>query len=177
MTPSRNSLASSLRALPEVERLKILRQMRPETAEALRYTWRFWGRPEQFAPRLPDAAPVLRGCADLPERLRTGALPSLEQTADWTYWLLLAGRGFGKTRAGAEFAIGKARALPGSHGALVAATSDDARKTMLSAGMEHIPEASGILAHFDAEGSQRGRRRPPQTSSFARRAGGHQGAS
>jgi phage terminase large subunit-like protein len=132
--------------LPEAERLKILRQMRPEAVEALRYAWRFWGRPEQFAPGTPGAAPALPGHADLPEHLRSGPLPALVETADWTYWLLLAGRGFGKTRAGAEFAVEKARALPGSHGALVAATADDARKTMLSAGVEHVPEASGILA-------------------------------
>ena len=129
-----------------MERRKILRRMTPGGIEALRHAWRFWGRSEQFAPGTPGAAPVLRGGADLPERLRSGAPLPTEETADWTYWLLLAGRGFGKTRAGAEFAIEKARALPGSHGALVAATADDARKTMLSAGMEHIPEASGILA-------------------------------
>lgn len=120
--------------------------MTPGAVEALRHAWRFWGRPEQFAPGTSGAAPVIRGGPDLPERLRSGAPLPTEETADWTYWLLLAGRGFGKTRAGAEFAIEKARALPGSHGALVAATADDARKTMLSAGMEHIPEASGILA-------------------------------
>jgi phage terminase large subunit-like protein len=36
--------------------------------------------------------------------------------------------------------------MPNSHGALVAATSDDARKTMLSAGMESVTGMSGILA-------------------------------
>ena len=36
--------------------------------------------------------------------------------------------------------------MPGSHGALVAGTADDARKTMLSAGMENSKGASGILA-------------------------------
>ena len=125
MTQSKSSLASLLRELSPEEQTKILEQMRPESLAALRYAWRFWGRPEQFAPGTPDAA--------------------IGRT-DWTFWLLLAGRGFGKTRAGAEFAIEKARAFPGSHGALVAPTADDARKTMLSAGMEHIEGASGILA-------------------------------
>lgn len=91
----------------------------------LRHDWWFWGRPEQFAPGTQGAA--------------------LDRT-DWSFWMLLAGRGFGKTRAGSEFAIQKARELPGSHGALVAATADDARKTMLSAGLEHVEGASGILA-------------------------------
>jgi phage terminase large subunit-like protein len=125
MTQSKSSLASLLRELSPEEQTKLLEQMRPESLAVLRYAWRFWGRPEQFAPGTPGAA--------------------IGRT-DWTFWLLLAGRGFGKTRAGAEFAIEKARAFPGSHGALVAPTADDARKTMLSAGMEHIEGASGILA-------------------------------
>ena len=41
----------------------------------LKYNWRYWARPDQLAPQ-PD---------------------------DWDIWLLLAGRGFGKTRTGAEF--------------------------------------------------------------------------
>lgn len=81
-----------------------------------------------------------------PEQLAPGSPRAAIQRDDWAYWLLLAGRGFGKTRAGAEFAIEKARTLPGSHGALVAATADDARKTMLSAGLEGTEGASGILA-------------------------------
>ncbi len=64
---------------------------------------------------------------------------------DWFTWAIIAGRGFGKTRTGSEFVIDKAREMPGSHGALVGATADDARKTMLSAGLEHMEEASGIL--------------------------------
>src|SRR5581483_1846425 len=116
---------SSLRALPQEERKKILKQLGIEAARVLRHSWRFWGRPEQFAP---------------------GTLGAAISCVDWSFWLLLAGRGFGKTRAGAEFAIEKARALPGSHGALVAATADDARKTMVSAGLENSEGASGILA-------------------------------
>jgi phage terminase large subunit-like protein len=125
MTQSRSSLASSLRALSPEERTKILEQLRPEAVVALRHAWRFWARPEQLAPGTPGAA--------------------IDRT-DWTFWLLLAGRGFGKTRAGAEFSIEKARTLPGSHGALVAATADDARKTMLSAGLAGSDGASGVLA-------------------------------
>ena len=40
----------------------------------LRYMWELWARPEQLEP--PD---------------------------DWLYWLMLSGRGAGKTRAGAEW--------------------------------------------------------------------------
>jgi len=114
-----------LRARPEADRLAILKELPPELVGALPYEWGFWARPEQLAP---------------------GSRGAAIERKDWAYWLLLAGRGFGKTRAGAEFAIAKARALPGSHGALVAATADDARKTMLSAGLESSEGASGILA-------------------------------
>lgn len=50
---------------------------------------------------------------------------------DWTVWLILAGRGFGKTRTGAEtvrawVASGKCRSI-----ALVADTEDEARRVMI----------------------------------------------
>jgi phage terminase large subunit-like protein len=41
----------------------------------LRYNWQYWARPEQLAP----------------------------EDEDWDIWALLAGRGFGKTRTGAEY--------------------------------------------------------------------------
>lgn len=47
----------------------------------------------------------------------------------WTTWLILAGRGFGKTRTGAEWAVRMARHFP--RGALVAPTAGDARDTMV----------------------------------------------
>lgn len=55
----------------------------------------------------------------------------------WARWVLCAGRGFGKTRTGAEWAIGKARTQ--ERGALVAPTAADARDTM-------VEGESGILA-------------------------------
>ena len=125
MPQFKNSLASLLGELPEQERIAILKKLSPEAVDALRHAWRFWARPEQLAPGSPGAA---------------------NTRSDWTFWLLLAGRGFGKTRASAEWVIETARDMPGSHGALVAATADDARKTMLSAGLENVPGASGILA-------------------------------
>jgi predicted phage terminase large subunit-like protein len=55
----------------------------------------------------------------------------------WALWLLLAGRGYGKTRTGAEWAWRKARTEP--RGALVAPTAGDARDVM-------VEGESGILA-------------------------------
>ncbi len=139
------SLATQLAALPD-QGAAWLDSLTPERRLELRYDWRFWGRPEQFAPGTEGAAPMLRGGPELPRLLKLGRLPDPENSADWTFWLIMAGRFYGKTRSGAEWSIEKARAMPGSHGALVAATSDDARKTMLSAGLEHVSGMSGILA-------------------------------
>lgn len=64
--------------------------------------WWFEGRPEQQTPK--------------------GA---------WRWWLVLAGRGWGKTRVGAEWAAEKARRYPGARIALVAPTFADGRDTMV----------------------------------------------
>jgi len=79
-------------------------------AAALLYDWNFIARPKQLAPQ--------------------GA---------WLVWLLLAGRGFGKTRSGAEWV--RARVEAGSAGrvALVAPTASDARDVM-------IEGESGLMA-------------------------------
>jgi phage terminase large subunit-like protein len=50
---------------------------------------------------------------------------------DWDVWWIRAGRGFGKTRAGAEWAREQVERQPRSRGALVGATYADARDTMV----------------------------------------------
>ena len=52
----------------------VLSRLDPKKAEELRYNWKFWARPEQISPE-----------------------------GDWNTWLILAGRGFGKSRAGTEW--------------------------------------------------------------------------
>src|SRR4051812_9857587 len=49
----------------------------------------------------------------------------------WRTWLMLAGRGFGKTRAGAEWIFRLANGKPGVRVALVGATIGDARSIMV----------------------------------------------
>ena len=49
----------------------------------------------------------------------------------WTTWLMMAGRGFGKTRAGAEWIFRLGEARPGSLIALAGATIGDARTIMV----------------------------------------------
>lgn len=58
---------------------------------------------------------------------------------DWRVWLILAGRGFGKTRAGAEWLSEMARRMPDGRFALVGGTADDVRRVM-------IEGAAGLLA-------------------------------
>jgi phage terminase large subunit-like protein len=58
---------------------------------------------------------------------------------DWPTWLMVTGRGFGKTRAGAEWVSSLARADGGLRIALVGATIEDARKVMVTG-------RSGLLA-------------------------------
>jgi phage terminase large subunit-like protein len=54
-----------------------------------------------------------------------------EPEGEWRVWQLRAGRGFGKTRAGAEWVWARARETPGARIALVGADYDDAVKVMI----------------------------------------------
>ncbi len=73
----------------------------------------------------------------------------LPPAGDWTVWLLLGGRGAGKTRAGAEWVKGMALGLPPfalrpvGRIALVGETVADAREVM-------VEGVSGVLAVHDA---------------------------
>ena len=58
---------------------------------------------------------------------------------DWRVWLIRAGRGFGKTRAGAEWVSALAREHPGARIALMGATLRDVERVM-------VRGESGLLA-------------------------------
>jgi len=60
-------------------------------------------------------------------------------TEGWRVWLMMAGRGFGKTRAGAEWIFRLANGRPNMRIALVGATIADARSVM-------VEGVSGLLA-------------------------------
>jgi phage terminase large subunit-like protein len=66
--------------------------------------------------------------ADWPSWAHAG---QTEPEGAWLVWVMLAGRGFGKTRAGAEWVERFARETPGAAIALVAATADEARRVMV----------------------------------------------
>ena len=93
------------------EILELFESLSDEEATMLQYTWSFWARPQQLTPEF----------------------------GDWLTWMILAGRGFGKTRSGAEFI----RKLVENHGyrriALVAEDAGDARDVM-------VEGESGILS-------------------------------
>lgn len=62
-----------------------------------------------------------------------------EPLGDWRIWLIQAGRGFGKTRAGSEWVSQIARDIPDARIALVAATHADGMRVM-------IEGPSGLIA-------------------------------
>src|SRR5215510_2566308 len=96
------SPASRLALLPRAERDAFLARCTPEELVALEYDWQgFWARPNQLPP-----------------------------PGDWRAWLILAGRGFGKTRAGAEQVIAWA-SQPQRRIALIAETSADCRDVLI----------------------------------------------
>jgi phage terminase large subunit-like protein len=81
---------------------------------------------------------------------REGQAPAREE---WRQWVMLAGRGFGKTRAGAEYVSAFARANPDASIALVGATAEEARAVM-------VEGRSGLLAVARADERARMRWKP-----------------
>jgi phage terminase large subunit-like protein len=65
--------------------------------------------------------------------------PQCADGSDWRVWAIVAGRGFGKTRAGAEWVWARAREKRDARIALVAATADEAVRVM-------VEGESGLLA-------------------------------
>ena len=92
------------------ERQKFLALLGKSEKDRIRWYWDVWSRPQQRAPE-----------------------------GDWQTWLLLAGRGFGKTRAGAEWVREMARRHPEARIALIASSLGEARRVM-------VEGESGLLA-------------------------------
>lgn len=66
-----------------------------------------------------------------------------EPASDWRVWLVMAGRGYGKTRMGAEWVSDLAAKHPGARFALVGATLNEARQVMVEgeSGLLSLPFA------------------------------------
>jgi phage terminase large subunit-like protein len=96
--------------LPKAQVKEIIQELDPVDAQALFYDWPLWARAEQLAP-----------------------------PGDWFCWLILAGRGWGKTRTGAELI--RSRVESGNYGriALIGQTAADVRDVI-------VEGESGLLA-------------------------------
>jgi predicted phage terminase large subunit-like protein len=112
---SDRSVFERLARQPVAERERLIASLTHDQRRALLFDWSVWRRPKQATP-----------------------------LGDWRVWLILAGRGFGKTRTGAEFI--REQVDRGQYGriALVGATAADVRDTM-------IEGESGLLAVFPPE--------------------------
>jgi predicted phage terminase large subunit-like protein len=104
------SLAGRFAGVAEAERERMLRTLDEPRIEQLVSDWRFWARPSQLPPENA-----------------------------WRVWLLMAGRGFGKTRTGAEWVRAQVEEGRARRIALVAPTAADVRDVM-------IEGESGLLA-------------------------------
>jgi phage terminase large subunit-like protein len=94
--------AEVLRGMPQHVVQAVLAKLSPAKVDELKHDWGFWGRPTQFPP----------------------------QDNNWNTWLINAGRGFGKTRCGAEWVR---QQVKDGHMriACVAATNSDIERVMV----------------------------------------------
>lgn len=105
--PEPSSKACLLALSNEEKRQKILKELTEEEAAILINDWRFWARQEQLPPE-----------------------------GDWRIWFVCAGRGYGKTRCGAEWVMEQVYktenvANAKFHIGLIAKTPADARDVMI----------------------------------------------
>src|SRR5690606_13073017 len=96
--------------VPEAELRRAVEGLSESAAQALLFDWPLWARPKQLAP-----------------------------PGDWRVWLILAGRGWGKTRTGAEWVRQQVEVHGRCRLALVAPTAADARDVI-------VEGESGLLA-------------------------------
>lgn len=97
--------ASDLRSLPKDKLKDALSQLSPKDAEEILYTWELWARDNQLEPK-----DIREGKKD--------------------FWIFNAGRGSGKTRAGAEWVRHRIKAGD-KRIACVAPTNSDIRRVMV----------------------------------------------
>lgn len=100
-----NSVAKSIASLPPELRQQAIASLSDREALELLYDWGFWARGEQFPPG----------------------------GKEWFVWFIKSGRGWGKTRTGAEFV--RDRVAKGARKiAIVGQTKADVRDTMIEVG-------------------------------------------
>ncbi len=109
-TPSLASLLDAWRTQSPTQRATWLATLSPDEATSLTYAWRLWARPEQLSP-----------------------------PGSWSTWVVLAGRGWGKTRVGCEFIRQEVTAGRMGRVAIVGRTAADVRDVL-------VEGESGLLA-------------------------------
>ncbi len=97
-----SSRAGQFAKLPTLQKQALLGKLSADELQMLYHDWPFWARTAQLAP-----------------------------AGDWRLWMILAGRGFGKTRSGAEWVRAMAQQPGKSRIALVAATYAEGRAVMI----------------------------------------------
>lgn len=109
-------------SLSAEERKRLLAELPDDDVKRLLYDWGFWARPKQLPP--------------------AGA---------WLIWLVQAGRGFGKTRVGAEWVRSNVERGLAGRIALVGRTAADVRDTMVEEGDSSILKISPpwFLPHYE----------------------------
>lgn len=102
--------AQPLARMPQAARDAVLAELTAAERDHVGRMWELWARPEQLPP-----------------------------PGDWRLWLICAGRGFGKTRAGAEWVRHVAHGDPDARIALVGASLAEVRAVM-------VEGESGVLS-------------------------------
>ena len=109
-------------ALPEPLRRQAIDALGPDDWESYDAAWQHWAHEGQLAP-----------------------------PGDWSTWVIKAGRGFGKTRAGAQWLSALVAANEGVplRIALVGASLEDARKVMVEGRSGLVEVAAGQIADWE----------------------------
>ena len=112
------SQAELLALLPVADQTKILAELSEADLKQLEWDWRFWARKNQIAP-----------------------------DGDWDIWLVLAGRGFGKTETGARWVKEQVAAGVKSI-ALIAETQKDLEDVMVARILAVYPDGQKPIARY-----------------------------
>ncbi len=105
------SLAELLASLTSEQRLELQGSLSSREAAALEWNWPFWSRPKQMEPSQ--------------ELLKAKGITS------WRIWMVMAGRGFGKSRTGAETVRARVESGRSKRISLIARTASDIRDVMI----------------------------------------------
>ena len=128
-TEQNQLLIDEFKKLNETQRKELINNLTDEELLEIKYNWELWARPKQLEGFTND---------------------------DWTYWLIQAGRGFGKTRTGAETTRKMVMEYGYKHIVLCGPTPADVRDVMVEGesglkaisapwdGMEYLPSKRQI---------------------------------